>query len=199
MKMCILLLSFMITSCVLILPGAGFAESVAKAESEILVDDLLNQVQRALINVQNEANELKLPELQSVKLQLSTQFLGEVKGKINLYIVSFGAGISEESVQTLSLTLTPPKPLTKLSVAANDFSKGLASAIISASRAVKNAGNREPKLLLKELSAKIKFIVKKEGNGGVNFLILPVSVELGGGVKSAETHEITVTFKNDEK
>jgi len=93
----------------------------AVSDNRVLVKDLLTEVQLALVEVQDEADEIGLPKLNSVILKLSTMFVKGGGGKINLYIVSFGTNISAESVQTLTVKLTPPKPGTPVSVGKRKF------------------------------------------------------------------------------
>ena len=47
-----------------------------------------------------------------------------------------------------------------------------------------------------KLTAKIRFIVKREVSGGVNFKLLPVTIKLGGQVRDVTTQEIIAEFKN---
>ena len=166
-----------------------------KNKQQVLVEELLSQVQDALIKVRDEADKADLPVLDSVQLDLSTQFSVDGTAKVSLFIISLGGGGGKESSQTLKLTLVPPKAGEISPASDNTISQGLADAILSAARAAKNARNRQPPLTLSELTASIKFVVKLEGSGGVKFVIAPVSVDLGGEVKSSEIQEITVTFK----
>ena len=43
---------------------------------------------------------------------------------------------------------------------------------------------------------KIRFIVKRQVSGGVNFKLLPVTIKLGGQAGDVTTQEIIVEFKN---
>ncbi|MCK5419138.1 MAG: hypothetical protein KAI93_11540 [Desulfobacterales bacterium] len=43
---------------------------------------------------------------------------------------------------------------------------------------------------------KIRFIVKREVSGGVNFKLLPVTIRLGGQARGVTTQEIIVEFKS---
>lgn len=170
-----------------------------KADSEILVEDLIGQVQEALRFVQDTAAAGQLPKLASVRLRLSTQFASSGKGKLNLYVISLGGGIQQENAQTLTLTLEPPEPRLGIEPTfATGLSEGLAAGILAASRAAGSAKSQKPELGLAELSASIKFIVKKEAAGGVNFQILPVTAELGTQISQTESHQITVLFKDTQ-
>ena len=43
---------------------------------------------------------------------------------------------------------------------------------------------------------KIRFIVKRQVSGGVNFKLLPVTIKLGGQARDVTTQEIIVEFKS---
>ena len=43
---------------------------------------------------------------------------------------------------------------------------------------------------------KIRFIVKRQVSGGVNFKLLPVTIKLGGQARDVTTQEIIVGFKS---
>jgi hypothetical protein len=51
-------------------------------------------------------------------------------------------------------------------------------------------------LRLSKLTAKIRFVVKTAGGGGVNFKLLPVTIKLGGQVRDAATQHISLEFKS---
>lgn len=183
-------LSFILISCALTRPADATSD-----ETAVQISDILNQVQRALINVQNSAEQHRLPKLESVELLLSTQLQANAEGGFNIVVVSVEGGGSETSAQKLHLTLTPPRPGAGMPVAAVDLSESLAEAILAAARGISEAADAEPKLELEKLVASVKFVVSVKGGGGVKFEILPVEVSLGGKITSVETQEIIVTFK----
>ncbi|CBK40673.1 exported protein of unknown function [Nitrospira defluvii] len=162
------------------------------------VDELLTKVQAALITVQDEAEGEALPPLYSVNLDISTQFVIDGTGKINLYVITLGGGGGKESGQLLKLTLVPPKPGSKMPHSTDNISVGLAKLILSAAEAAKKAKLRKPPLTLTEMSAQIRFVVRLNAEGGAKFEIAPVGFELGGKVNSTEIQELTVLFKEKQ-
>jgi len=174
---------------------SGVQKKTGQDNIRIQVEELLNQVQAALITVQDTADSDKLPKLDSVTLKLSAQFVTKGSGKVDLYVLSFGTEISEAATQSISLKLTPPEPGTPKPSSADDISKPLANAILSAARGAAKAKKTKPILNLTELTASFKFVVDTSGSGGVKFTIVPVTVEIGGKVSKAATQEIIVTFK----
>lgn len=163
------------------------------------VDQLLTEIQRALIDIQNEANRAKLPPLNSVTLALSAEASKEVTAAVNLYVVKLGGGTGNESSQTIKLKLVPPKAGAEKPVGKNNISENLVKAVLATANSVRQAENRKPSLMLSELTATLKFVVKIDGTGGVKFEILPVGFDLGGAIKSSEIQEIEIVFKNDDK
>lgn len=180
-------------------PNSFAQKKKAKSpESQLLLENILQEVQRALIKVQNEAETGSLPPLDNVSLNLSAELASDLDGKISLYIVSFGAGISKTSTQSIRIELTPPKPRTKSPVSSS-FGESLSEAILGAAKAVKATQEEEPVLELRELEALLKFVIKKDGQGGVKFAIAPITLDLGGKIQTSETQEIKVTFKQATK
>jgi hypothetical protein len=86
--------------------------------------------------------------------------------------------VTREAVQEINLELKPPKPSDATAVLS--IKDTLATAIIEAAKSAKKASKRKPPLRLSKLTAKIRFIVKREVSGGVNFKLLPVTIKLGG-------------------
>ena len=167
---------------------------------KILVEDILKEIQSTLYRVQLDAKQGIIPPLDSVQIELTTTFSVDGEGKINLYIVTLGGGGSRESAQILKLTLTPPEADLGKGVPSSftDISTPLAAAIVSAARAAEKAKKQDPPLVLEELIAAIKFIVRIEGGAGLEFQIAPVGVKLGGDIKSGEIQEITIKFKKPD-
>ena len=73
--------------------------TTAKADSGVVVDELLTDVQKSLLRVRDAVEEQELPPLQKVTLRLNSSLVKQVNGKISLFIVEFGANVAEEAVQ----------------------------------------------------------------------------------------------------
>src|SRR4051812_16192167 len=90
------------------------AQQQAGAEAEFAsgrqIDQVLAQIQAALVRVQTEAASANLPALASVSLELKTELGRTAKGELNLYVVTVGGTVENESTQRVILTLSPPKP-----------------------------------------------------------------------------------------
>lgn len=185
---------FCVTFCVLFIP---ITSPAAAKPNNVLVEELVTEVQSAINKVQESAERENLPPLDSVLLTLSTQFIKDGSGNINLYLITIEGGASENEGHTLKMKLTPPKETQVEKVSGTGIAEQLASALINAAKAVKKAKLGEPPLKLSEMSANVKFVVEKKGGGKGEFSILPVTIGLGGGLKAVETQEILVTFKGN--
>ena len=97
-------------------------------------------------------------------------------------------------MQEINLELKPPKPTDAALV--RSIEDTLASAIVEAAKSAHKASQRKPPLRLSKLSATIRFVVRTEGGGGVNFKLLPVTVKLGGKVNDVSTQQIVIEFKS---
>jgi hypothetical protein len=166
--------------------------TTAKADSGVVVDELLTKVQESLLRVRDAVEEEELPPLQKVTLRLNSSLVKQLNGKISLFIVEFGANVAEEAVQEIKLELGPPRPSDESEVAGE--ADALADAIVAAAKAVKKAASRQPPLHLRKLTATIKFVVTSDAGGGAKFLVLPVTLDLGGKVKSVATQEAVLVF-----
>ena len=171
-----------------------FYNSVCSAENGVVLDELLTEVQKTLIRVRDTIEEDDLPPLNKVALKLKSALVTKADGKVSLYIVQLGAMVSREAVQEINLELKPPKPTDAIPV--SSIEDTLATAIIEAAKSAKKASKRKPPLHLSKLTAKIRFIIKREVSGGVNFKLLPVTIKLGGQARDVTTQEIIVEFKN---
>ena len=159
--------------------------SICSAESGVILDELLTEVQKTLIRVSKMIEKEDLPPLNKITLKLKSALVTKADGKVSLYIVQLGATVSREAVQEIHLELKPPEP-TGVTPALS-IKDTLATAIIEAAQSAKKASKRKPPLHLSKLVAKIKFVVKREGGGGINFQLLPVTIKLGGQARDVTT------------
>lgn len=174
-----------------------YAESQDKSGQDVTkvqVKELLSEIQKTLIIVQNDAASKNLPELESVTLNLSAELIKGAGGAINLFIVSIGADVSKESVQSITMKLTPPKA--GKGKEKGKISEPLANAILSAAA---GAASAKEMLELSELKASIKFAVEVTGDGGIKFTLLPITGEIKGKVSEKTTQEIIIFYKVKEK
>ena len=182
------LLLFLIAFLILVLYS-----SAGRAESGVILDELLTEVQKTLIRVSNTIEEDDLPQFNKVNLRLKSSLVTQADGKLSLFIVQLGAKVTREAVQEIKLELKPPKPADGVHV--KSIEDTLASAIIEAVKSANKAAKRKPPLHLSKLVATVRFVVRKQAGGGVNFQLLPVTVKLGGQVRDVTTQEIVIEFR----
>ena len=180
--------------CVLVIVFCVLAHSIGMAEDNVVLDELLTEVQKTLIRVNNSIEKDQLPPLNKITLKLKSTLVTKADGKVSLYIVQLGATVTNETVQEIHLELKPPKPTDAAMV--RSLEDTLATAIIEAAKSAHKASQRKPPLRLSKLTATIRFVVKTEGGGGVNFKLLPVTVKLGAKVKDVSTQQIIIVFKS---
>ena len=172
----------------------AFNSSMGMAEDNVILDELLTEVQKTLIRVSTSIEEGNLPPLHKITLQLKSALATKADGKVSLIVVQLGAKMDSEGVQEIHLELKPPKPADAALV--RSVEDTLATAIIEAAKSAYRASKRKPPLHLSKLTAKIRFVVKTEGGGGVNLKLLPVTVKLGGKAKKVNTQQIIIEFKS---
>jgi hypothetical protein len=181
------------------LSGYSGAASAQTAKSDD-ISALLAQLRKVLVAVQGEISAKKLPALKSVQLNLQTGMKRDVDGSVGIFIFTVGASASDQTVQTLNITLTPPPAPSALAPAGStvpDFNKEFAQAIISAAESVAVAlkSGAEPKLVLGSLEASINFTYENVVQGGINTAkLLPITLELTGKVTPSAAQKVVLTF-----
>jgi len=188
-------------AAIVVCPAAAGAEpaSSAEAASARQIDQVLTEIQVALLKVQNEAAAQTLPKLANVSLELETEFEYGAGGELNLYVVELGAKREHQNTQRVALTLVPPKPYSEQPIASGKISESLSTAILAAAKGIGKAKSRKPPLVLSKLEAEIKFVVKTSGEGGIRVEILPITAGLKGEISKTATQTLTVTFEASDK
>ncbi len=166
--------------------------SRAQAQTGVVVDALLTEVQQTLVRVRDEGDDADLPPLSKITLNLKNELKRGAGGRLSLYVVELGSSVAEESVQEISLVLEPPRDSDRSPV--SETGDLLADAIIQSARAVKRAADGTPPLHLKTLTAKVRFVVSADASAGVGFTLLPIGIDLGGEVKTVAVQEVVVEF-----
>jgi hypothetical protein len=182
-----------VSLCLIFFLACLGSTSRAQDDYGVLVDTLLRDVRDTLIRVRADAaSELRL---KSATLTLQAAVSVDAEGKVSLWVVSLGGGVSKEATQTITIELKPPEGGDSLEASAT--SDALASAILSSYGAVSSAEAASPPLRLEELRAGVKFVIAKEAGGGVDFKMLPISVEISGKVSESNVQEIELVFCKD--
>ena len=107
-----------------------------------------------------------------------------------------------EGVSLSEITLKMSPPLTSnaakpQSLNIDKLNSALAQAIQTAKAGILAGNGAEPRLILRNLTVKVEFTVKKSGSGGVNTAdLLPVGLEGTGKLSKDQTHSVVLIFKN---
>jgi hypothetical protein len=169
-------------------------EGAEAAASPPIVAQMIGEVQRALRIVKSKSQAESLPELKKVDIVLHTVLGKGVSGGLQFLIITIGGKVSDEEVQKMELTLSPPKADAAPEATPSKFAEALAQAILAAARDAKVALSGEPQLKLGKLVATMSFAVKKEGNVGGGLVFLPITLNFGLSLSKAQTHTAMLTF-----
>lgn len=186
---CTLFLTVLLLSC------TGFPPiKNGETKLEVQVEQLIREIKLTLAKVAESTAAESLPKLKSATVNLETQLSTSAGGGFRLLVVSTDAKVTETNTQKIRIKLVP-EPVKGAPIKISSISENLAEAILSISRGVAKADDMEPRLDLTELTASMRFVVKQGAGGGVRFLIVPVTVDLGGDIKETHTHSIELSFK----
>jgi hypothetical protein len=181
-----------------IVPVGAQQSKPADGGSARQIDQVLSEIQVALLKVQNDAANNDLPKLASVTLELEAEFAQSAAGELNLYVISIGGNVESENTQHVTLSLVPPQAYSEQPVASGQVSESLSTAIIAAAKGVASARRRKPPLVLSKLEAEIRFVVKTVGEGGIKTELLPITASLKGEIKKSAVQVIKVTFESEK-
>jgi len=159
---------------------------------------MIDEVKTALLEVSKvSAAQKHLPRLDNIILELNVTQSKKIGGKVNLFIVTFGADKNKGLTNTIKITLQPPSYSEgdALPVSSLGMSEALADSILAAAYAIEAASRGLPKLEAKEVVSKIMFVITVNGEGGIGIEFPPFDLEFGGGASTKAVQSITVTYK----
>ena len=179
-----------------VLIALGLLTSTSSAaQTGVVVNALLTELQQTLIAIDRSATIHDLPELSKATIKVKSVYSRVEGGKVSLLVVHLGASVENAQIMEITLELEPPKPGDK--APSSTSADLLTDAIIESLTMVRRAERDEPPLYLSKLTATTGFVVKLDAEGGASFNIFPLGVELGGGVGSEHVHQLTLEFKEE--
>jgi hypothetical protein len=105
---------------------------------------VVDQVKKALADVQTELANNDFPKLKQVELTLQTTATKKTGATIKLWVINIGGTVEKDKMQQIDIVLTPPPPAESTksfkSESTVSLSQELESAIFSVAEGVKNAG-----------------------------------------------------------
>ena len=165
------------------------------AADAVTIQEVLTEVQRGLAEAQQRLVAGKTPPLDSVVLNLQTEYNVQGGPRFKLLIFTFGKTWERQRSNELVITLKPPKPSLEPQITATpSLASQLVAAIVAAAQGVNDAETVSPPLQLTGLKAEFRFVVKESTSAGAKFEILPISADLNADWSKKAVHTITVTF-----
>lgn len=158
------------------------------------ISDVVSQVKAALSDVQTDLADSNLPPLKQVKLSLKTTLGKKVGASFKLLVITIGGSWEEEKVQQLDLVLVPPSAGNPKQIATESVTQALKDAILSAAIGVRDASSGSIPLKLSNLDVTLGLTVKEGGEAGAKPEILPITLNLSGGLSKAQIHTLVVSF-----
>ena len=193
--LCAAVLAWIIT----IAPARSPSQDKPAADA-VTIQEVLTEVQRGLAEAQQQLVAGKIPPLDSVVLNLQTEYNVQGGPRFKLLIFTFGKTWERQRSNELVITLKPPKPSLEPQIAATpSLASQLVAAIVAAAQGVRDAETGTPPLQMTGLRAEFRFVVKESTSAGAKFEILPVSADLSGDWSKKAVHTITVTFASKGK
>jgi len=159
------------------------------------LSDVIGQIEIALANANALiGNQGTLPKIKSADLTLETTVSSKGGAKFRLLVISFGKSISKERSQQITVSLVP-KPNNKMTLLPDSsFRKELQSLIVETSKGLQQSENGMYPLSVKQVTVELSFVLKSDGDAGVNFKIVPVTMELAGDLSKESVHKVKLTF-----
>lgn len=157
---------------------------------------VIGQIEMALANANAEI-AMKggaAPKVKSADLALETTVSTKGGAKFKLLVISFGRSVSKERSQLITVSLVP-KAINKMAILPDSsFRKELQSLIVETSKGLVNSENGMYPLTVRQVTVELSFVLKSDGNAGVNFKIIPVTLELAGDLSKESVHKVRLTF-----
>lgn len=170
--------------------------STAEAE-DISLSTMIDTVQVALLDAQNQLRQNNMPPLSEVELKLNAVNTTEGGGSIGFWIFKIGAKSKSESVSEIHMRLTPPAPGSEQRISASaHILEALKSAIFQGAAAHGQAATGQPPLVASEFTIKLRFGVAVDGNGELTLAFPPFEVSGGGSLSNSEVQTIIIKFKD---
>jgi hypothetical protein len=193
-----------------LLIASGCTLNPTKSANPATIQEVVNEIDKALLEVQNELlkdqemhakdNNLALLPFESAEVELETTVAEEDGATFKLLVITIGTKISHATTQTISFKLTKPSVPKGLIALKQPPHEALAKAIIAASRELRASLKDHKNLDLHDLSASIKFEVSKSPvSGEIGIDIGSVTIGASHSRTTGFAHSITLNYAKDDK
>jgi hypothetical protein len=167
------------------------------ADSTVPISTVLDQIKEALVLVQKDLANKKLPPLASIDLTLKTVAEKDVGGTLKLFILTLGAKREKDQTQTVTIHLNPPSASNPKNIAASPLTLDLEHTIVSAAEGAQQSEDSGFPLIFSGLTVELEVTIKMSGTAGAKIpVILPITPELTGQVSKNATQTIKIVFQD---
>lgn len=171
----------------MILLFAGCANLQTPQETNIAVSALLDQIQIAINEINEQTKGGTLPPFQSAEVKLSTKAGKTTEGSAALVLSGEGSNTTTDS-NTITLVLVP-NPNTAKSLA-RSTGNDIAEYVIAAVKAV----DEKHSLKLSTLTVEAGLEVKQKTGGGIEVQLVGVTLKGKQSGESTNEHNLKLTF-----
>lgn len=175
-----LLLAFLVLS--------GCAGLRSPEETRVAVSELLDQIQIAVNEINDQTRGSSLPDFKYAEIVLSTAAKGS-EGVSGNFVLSGEGKRSRVKSNTLTLVLAPDSSGKK--TMKRTTGKELAEYVISAVRAI----DRKNELELKKLVVETGFTVTSDKSGGIEIEVVGISAGAKVSATSSDGHTLKLVFE----
>ena len=175
----------------LIFTSAAFAQ---ENKSETLALDSIITIINNSLNKANENLEDKNLDIKSAEIALKTSYVKSGGGGFKLFVKA-SKKWELEKASTLTFVYEKPTEKSLEFVGITDFEEKLTNAIVEAATQWQNATETINGLSKSTFSVDLSFSVKKANEGGIEFEIWGVGIDVGVDYENTAVHELSLTFK----
>jgi hypothetical protein len=192
-----------VTIAAFLAPGCASAHPSPDTNdgTEATVSDVVEQLQDALrqANAALGKDKDEIPPFKSADLTLETGLVKESDISFKLVVLSAERKWSQDTSQTITITLGPPPPLRSLTETPMNLTDSLAGAIVSVARGLSAVRPSTDRLHSQKLLVEVAFTVERNFSGGPKVTLKPVEAGAEWSQTKKATQKVAVTFEEPEK
>ena len=188
----------------LVLGGCSLLDSSPEYKQRtIAIQNLVEEIQSALVLVDEEVKQKTNLTLNNALLTIHTEIGESQEGGADLWMVSGQASRENRSSDKVIIKLVPdPNGQAELTLKSSEemTSERLAKSIISAVEGVSKVGAGKYPMQLSNLTIEMGIITRTAGAGsaGIGFEVLPISIGVGGTRSKANFNVLRLEFSQNE-
>jgi hypothetical protein len=165
------------------------SNSKEKSEQESPINEIVDLINKSLEKAQGSLSDIKIQE---AEISLKTSYTKNGGGGFKIFLKA-SKKWEVENANTFTFTFdkvsTPKEGLEKSGK--QDY---LTTALIDAAQQWKTLNNTISGLKKKNLSVEVSFTITKTSEGGIEFELIGVGVDVSGKLENSAVHTIKLTF-----